>query len=147
MRCYAHIINLIVGDELKKKKSLEVSIARVLNYLRYMKLSTNRFETFNNGSFNSIGNTGLVTFSIDCWLPEFADKYYFAKSQMDPYLLINLWRNAMNSQIAIRCIMQRGTSDEILNWMVTVEDLKWHEDKVKDVKYVISLKEYRVVTV
>lgn len=107
------------------------------------------FETFDNNTFNFIGNTGLVSFSIDSFLPEKADKYKWAKSQMAPYLLINLWRGAMATKVPLRCIMERGDASNpfvILNWMVTIESMSWYEDKVGDVKYKIDCKEYREVT-
>ena len=104
------------------------------------------FETFDNGTYNFLNTVGLVTFSIDCWLPQHANKYSFAKSQIDPYLLINLWSGAMVNKTPLRCIMERGQNNEILNWMVTVENMNWHENKVGDIKYKIDLKEYRSVT-
>ena len=45
MRCCAHIVNLVVGDALKE---LDVSIARVRDAVRYVKLSPNRFQAFKN---------------------------------------------------------------------------------------------------
>lgn len=104
------------------------------------------FETFDDGTYNFLEKPGLVTFSIESFLPEYANKYSFAKSQMDPYLLINLWNNAMENQTPLRCIMERGDSSQILNWMVTVENMTWHEDTVGDVQYKIDLKQYRSVT-
>ena len=43
MRCCAHILNLIVQDGLK---SLNESIVKVCNVVRYVKSSPNRFEKF-----------------------------------------------------------------------------------------------------
>ena len=43
MRCYAHILNLIVGDGLKE---LNTSIARVRDVVRYVRSSPNRIEIF-----------------------------------------------------------------------------------------------------
>ncbi|XP_023918455.2 zinc finger BED domain-containing protein RICESLEEPER 2-like [Quercus suber] len=43
MRCCAHILNLIVGDDLKE---IDVSIARVREAMRYVKSSPNRNQTF-----------------------------------------------------------------------------------------------------
>jgi len=106
------------------------------------------FETFNNGVYNLIGSMGLVTFSIDSFLPEFGDKYEFAKSKIDPYLLINMWSGAMRDKIPIRCIMQRGeksNNTEIINWMVTVESMVWFENRVGDIKYTVDFKEYRAI--
>ena len=43
MRCYAHILNLIVQDGLK---DLNESIVKIRNIVRYVKSSPNRFEKF-----------------------------------------------------------------------------------------------------
>lgn len=106
------------------------------------------FETYNEGVYNIIGNKGLTTFSIDCWLPEYPGKYKWAKSQINPYLLINLWENAMTNKRPLRCIMVRGENKNnispiILNWMVTVENYSQKIDEFKDIHYKIDLKEYR----
>ena len=43
MRCYVHILNLIVGDGLKEN---DASIAKVCEAVRYLKSSPNRNQTF-----------------------------------------------------------------------------------------------------
>ncbi len=106
------------------------------------------FESYDNGTYNLLGNVGLATFSLDSWLPEFPGKYKWAKSQINPYLLINLWHGAMVNKKPIRCIMERGKnpnniSEEILNWLVTVESMSWNENTLRDVKYKVDFKEYR----
>ncbi|MGK0467154.1 MAG: hypothetical protein ACJAX4_002445 [Clostridium sp.] len=106
------------------------------------------FRSFNNGTYNLLGNVGLTTFNISSFLPEYAGKYSFAKSKMDPYLLINMWRSAMKYKTPLRCIMQRSktsSSPEILNWTVTVENLTWNENKTHDVEYQVSFKKYKVI--
>lgn len=107
------------------------------------------FETYDEGVYNIIGNKVLATFSIDCWLPEYASKYSWAKSQINPYDLINLWETAMTNKKPIRCVLVRGAnknniSPVILNWMVTVENYtQIPADEAKDIHYKIDLKEYR----
>ena len=106
------------------------------------------FRTFNDGTYNLLGNVGLTEFSISSFLPEFAGKYNFAKSKIDPYLLINMWRSAMKYKTPLRCIMQRSKTSsrpEILNWTVTVESLTWGENKVHDIEYRVSFKKYKVI--
>ncbi|MEY8001619.1 hypothetical protein AB8U03_15725 [Clostridium sp. Mt-5] len=106
------------------------------------------FESYQDGVYNVIGNVELTTFPIDCWLPEYAGKYNWAKSQINPYLLINLWNNAMITKKPLKCVMSRGQnknniSSEILNWSVTIEDMNWYPEKNGDIKYKIDCKEYR----
>ena len=45
MRCCAHILNLIVGEDLKERES---SIFKVRDAVRYVKSSPNRFQIFKN---------------------------------------------------------------------------------------------------
>lgn len=106
------------------------------------------FESYQDGNYSIIGNVSLTTFTIDSWLPEYPNKYSYARSQINPYLLINMWSNAMDKKIPLNCIMLRGKnvnniSPEILNWFITVESMSWYPDKTKDIKYKVSFKEYR----
>lgn len=102
------------------------------------------FETFNNGIYNLIGDKGLISFSIQSILPAFANKYNWAKSQFNPYLLTKLWEDAMYYKVPLRCIIEKNNKD-IINFLVTIEDLKYNEDKTGDVKFAVSCKEYRQV--
>lgn len=110
------------------------------------------FETYNDGVYNIIGNKGLTTFSIDCWFPEYANKYSWAKSQINPYSVINLWENAMSKEIPLRCVLLRGENQNnispiILDWMVSIENYSQIPgDEFGDLKYKIDLKEYRDMT-
>lgn len=105
------------------------------------------FETYNNGVYNLIGNMGLFTFPLEGFLPALNKNYSFAKNHMNPYLLINLWAGAMANKTPLRIIMNRdkklGLPQEAVNMLVTVESMTHHEDKVGDVVYSLSLKEYR----
>lgn len=106
------------------------------------------FESFNKGTFNLLGNAGLKTFSIDSFLPEFAGKYNWAKSQVNPDLIINLWEKAMDNSMPIRCVITRKkrkntTSQEFLNSAVTVENLSYYIEKNNDIKYKVDCKEYK----
>lgn len=104
------------------------------------------FETFSNGTFNFINGVGLRTFSIDCFLPGKVDKYKWAKSQIDPYELLNFWSNAMEDGYPVRCIMNlENEAGKILNFMCTVENLSYYLNRAMDFKYKLDLKEYRMV--
>ncbi|GAA0735863.1 hypothetical protein [Clostridium oceanicum] len=111
--------------------------------------SNEEFETFNNGVYNFMGNVGLVSFSIDSWLPAYPNKYKWVKSQIDPYLLINMWRKANLKKEPLRVIINRNKNDflptELLNWIVTIESISWHEKNNNDIAYNVSLKQYRVI--
>lgn len=108
------------------------------------------FETFSDGVYNFLNTSGLTTFSVESWLPSYPGKYYFAKSKINPYTLINFWKSAMSNKSAIRCVIDKNSSNntnlQIVNMMVSVEALTWHEDAVGDVQYKVDLKEYRSVS-
>lgn len=105
------------------------------------------FETYNNGTFNLLGNMGLYSFSLSSFLPTLDKNYTFAKNKINPYLIINLWAKAMATKKPIRVIINRslvvGLPVEVINIMVTVESLSHYEDIVGDVVYNVSFKEYR----
>ncbi|MGE4272057.1 MAG: hypothetical protein AB7E31_04205 [Desulfitobacterium sp.] len=109
--------------------------------------SNEEFETFDNGTYNLIGNVGLVSFTLDGFLPAMTKRYTFARSKINPYTLINLWARAMADKKPLRVIMNRnrglGLPEEAVNMMVTVESMSHYEDRVGDVVYSLSLKEYR----
>ena len=61
MRCYAHILNLIVGDGLKE---IDASIAKVHEAVRYVKSSPNRNQTF-MGFMERLGIESKSLLSLD----------------------------------------------------------------------------------
>ena len=95
-------------------------------------------------TYNILGNCGLVTFSIDSWMPEYAGKYTqsWCKNQINPYLIINLWSHAMVDRKPLRCVQTRNDGSEILNWLVSVENMSWYPRQNKDIKYKAEFKEY-----
>ena len=107
------------------------------------------FETFNNSEYNFLGEVSLISFSLESWLPAYPNKYRWAKSQINPYLLIGLWSNAMTLKQPIRIVINRNKNDflpqELLNWMVSVENMSWHELINGDVAYKLDLKQYREI--
>ena len=95
-------------------------------------------------TYNILGNVGLVTFTIDSWMPEYAGKctQSYCKSQINPYLIINLWSQAMIDKKPIRCVQTRNDGSEILNWLVSVENMSRYPRQNEDIKYKIEFKEY-----
>ncbi|HDK7215234.1 TPA: hypothetical protein PTV45_000595 [Clostridium botulinum] len=114
-----------------------------------MSCNNETFETFNNGTFNFIGNTDLITFSLESWLPSRPNKYSWVKSDILPYALINLWVEAMNRKEPLRIVINRSKEDylpkSLLNWLVTIENMSWHELNNGDVAYKLDLKQYREI--
>lgn len=102
------------------------------------------FETYNDGVYNILGNVGLISFSLESFLPKGGRDYPFDNVRLEnPYVLINLWSGAMNTKTPVRCVQIRDDKTEIINILVSVESMDWHEDRSGDIKYKIDLKEYR----
>lgn len=105
------------------------------------------FETFNNGTYNILGDTGLMAFPLQGILPAYSTKYSFAKSKVKAYVIINFLARAMRDKYPIRIIVNRNPNPELpeqlLNMLVSVEEMTWGEDKVGDIHYNVSFKEYR----
>jgi hypothetical protein len=59
MRCCAHILNLIVGEDLKERES---SIFKVHDAVRYVKFSPNRFQIFKD----YVNTLGIESKSLLC---------------------------------------------------------------------------------
>lgn len=139
----------IYFSTLDRKKTLELPILPE-DMPELSKTAQNEeFTTFNNGTFNFLGDASLITFTIECWLPSYPNKYRWAKSRINPYELINMWSLAMNRKEKLRIVINRNKNSflpqELLNYIVTVESLSWHELNNGDVAYKVDLKEYREV--
>lgn len=106
------------------------------------------FET-NDGVYNLIGNMGLVSFSLESFLPAINKKYPFAKSNINPYTFINLWVGAMANKKPLRIIMNRNKNsnlpEEAVNMLITIESMSHYENKVGDVQFKLELKEYKEI--
>jgi hypothetical protein len=80
-------------------------------------------------------------------LPAYPNKYRWAKSQINPYLLINMWNIAMDTEKPLRIVINRNKNNflpqELLNWLVSIENISWHELTNGDVAYKLELKQYR----
>ena len=112
-------------------------------------------KTFDNQEFkvwgdglnvNVLGNPSLVTFSLAGILPEYSDKYKYARSYIEPYSLINLWSLQATAHKPLRCVMTRPDRSSILSWLVTVEGMNWYEEKSRDINYKVDFKQYAIDT-
>ncbi|MBV4417082.1 hypothetical protein [Clostridium tyrobutyricum] len=105
-----------------------------------------------NGNYNMLGNAGLQTFGIDCWLPEYPNKYTqpWCKVQINPYLIINLWAQAMSTKKPLKCIIVRGANKNnispiLLDWWISVESLTHSVMQNLDISYKVSFKRYELI--
>lgn len=103
------------------------------------------FEVWGDGlNVNVLGNPSLVTFSLSGILPGYAGKYNYARSQINPYDMINLWSSQATAHKPLRCVMTRPDKSSILSWRVTVEAMNWYEEKNGDVNYKVDFKQYAI---
>ncbi len=102
------------------------------------------FETFNNGTFNIIGDTGLMTFTLESWLPALRNKYPFAKvKNINPYKYIDLVNVAMRDKKPLRVIILRGDGTYVINNTFSVESFEYHENRIGNFQFTISFKQWR----
>lgn len=102
------------------------------------------FETFSNGTYNLLGDAGLIEFSLECWLPGKGKSYSFQRvKNINPDDYINLINTVMDNKKPLRIVIIRGDGTFITNTTFSVESFEWHEDRVGDYKYSISFKQWR----
>lgn len=100
------------------------------------------FETINSGILNLIGNMGLRSVTIDSiffnrrydWMPE--------KAVSDPWSYVKFFEQYRNEKIPFRININDG-SREALDMACTVESFSYTMDRNKNIKYSLTVKEYR----
>lgn len=102
------------------------------------------FETFNNGTFNVIGDVGLMTFTLESWLPALRNQYPFAKTKnINPYKYIDLVNIAMRDKKPLRVMIVRGDGTYVINNTFSVESFEYHENRIGNFPFAISFKQWR----
>lgn len=60
-----------------------------------------------------------------------------------------MWNTAQNTKKPLRIVINRNKNNflpqELLNWMVSIENISWHELTNGDVAYKLDLKQYREI--
>ena len=99
------------------------------------------FPTFNNGNYNLLNGTELITFSLSQMLPE--QQYEFCKaSYTNSDKIISLFANSLTNTMPIKFIFRGKSETSIINLTVTVEKLEWHFDKALDIIFTADFKQY-----
>lgn len=102
------------------------------------------FETFSSGTYNIIGDAGLSTFPLECYLPGKCKNYPFQRvKNIDPEKYIKFVDDAMTSKKPLRVIIVRGDGTFAINDTFSVETFEYHEDRVGDFQYTITFKQWR----
>lgn len=106
--------------------------------------SNETFETFNNGSFNVIGNVGLTEFTLESWWPEKGKNYSFQKvKNINPYTYIDIINRAMIAKTPLRVVIVRGDGTFYVNDTFSVESFEYNENKIGNFTYSIAFKQWR----
>lgn len=103
-----------------------------------------QFETFSNGTYNIIGDIGLLEFSLESWLPGKGKNYSFQRvKNINPDDYINLFNTAMLYKKPIRVIIVRSDGTFLINHIFSIDSFEFKEDKNSDYVYSTSLREWR----
>lgn len=108
------------------------------------KSSNEEFETWWNGTYNFIEKEGLISLSIESWLPTNASKYNFCKSKVNASEIIELIESAETKAEPIRFTITGGDSSSNINDTFSIESFSHNVIKRGDYKYSLSLKQWRV---
>ncbi|MBU3098748.1 MULTISPECIES: hypothetical protein [Clostridium] len=102
------------------------------------------FQTFNNGVFNLLNGTGLISFDMGFMLA--MQQYVFCKCDyMNTPNIINLMDSAKTDKFPIRLIFKGNDNADYINILVSVEKLTWGFNHEMDVDFNASFKEYRAL--
>ena len=101
------------------------------------------FETFNNGTFNIIGDVGLTEFTLEAWLPASGRNYSFQRvKNINPDNYIYLMNSAMQNKKPIRIVIIKE-GKYICNTLFSVESFEYHDNKICNIEFSLSVKEWR----
>lgn len=104
------------------------------------------FETFSYGSYNFIGAVGLLTFTLDSWLPSKGKNYSFQRiKNINPDDYIQFIDEQRLYKKPIRVVIARSDGTFIINNTFSVESFSWHENRQGDYEYSISFKQWRTL--
>jgi len=107
------------------------------------KSSNEEFQSWWNGTYNFIEKEGLITLSLDSWLPANASKYYFCKSKVNASEIIELIKSSLSKAEPLRLIITGGDSASNINDTFSIESFSYNVLRRGDYKYSLSLKQWR----
>lgn len=104
-------------------------------------IANEEFQTYDNGTFNFIQNTGLDTLTLESWLP--SKSYTFAKSSYKAKDIIDLINNALKNKEFIQVVIINSNGSTYVNDKFSIESFQYHVNKKGDYNYSLGLKQYR----
>lgn len=97
-------------------------------------------QTINDGEINIIGLPGLKAISFSSWIPN--RKYSFAKSSVLAPQAKEFFTKWKRKRRPIRIVITSNNGWEIHNELYAIEDFTFGFDKVGDMTYSLSLKQF-----
>lgn len=103
------------------------------------------FESI-NGDINLIGTKGLRTVELSSFFPVFKN-YCFMRpgSEQDGWMYVAFFNKWADRKVPIRMVWIDDKGREISNMAYTIESFSVTINKIKDIEYTLSLKEYRFI--
>ena len=102
------------------------------------------FNSFNNGDYNLLNGSGLITFSMSQMLP--MKEYSFLKADYhNSANIINLMLTSMVEKFPVRFVLKGNNDDDYINLAVTVEKFDYNFNKSLDVVFTADFKQYRAI--
>lgn len=135
-------LNIYIADY-AKTKVLQLPIIPSEMPSLSSKSNNEEFESWWNGTYNFIEKEGLITLSLESWLPTDASKYNFCKSKVNASEIIELIKLAESKAEPIRFTITGGDSSSNINDTFSVELFSFNVIKRGDYKYSLSLKQWR----
>lgn len=131
-------------SDTKRSKVLQLPIIPA-TMPSFTKASKNEeFETFNNGTFNIIGDVGLTEFTLECWLPAKGRNYHFQRvKNTNPYTYIDFINLNMKNKKPIRVLIIRSDKTFVTNDIYAIESFDYTENKIGNFEYSIKFKQWR----
>jgi len=111
----------------------------------FSKASKNEeFETYDNGTYNIIGDVGLTEFALESFFPAKSKSYSYQRvKNIDPYIYIDFINLSMIYKKPVKVVITRNDGSYVVNNTFSIENFEYHEDKVGDFQYTLNLKLWR----
>jgi len=104
------------------------------------------FETYWDGTYNFIEKAGLLTFTLDGWLPKDASKYYYCKSKVNAVEIITLIESIREKAEPMRIVITGSDNPSYVNDTFSIESFSHNIKRNGDYKYSLGVKQWRAYT-
>ncbi|NRT32443.1 glucan-binding YG repeat protein [Clostridium beijerinckii] len=105
-------------------------------------IQNEEFSTYWDGNYNFIEKTGLLSFTLESWIPLKASKYNFCKSNVNAQQVIDLVNNSLKNTEPIR-ILINTPNGYYVNDTFSIEKWEYKANRRGDFDYSLDVKEWR----